>query len=465
MIRVSLILLSALFALQASATCSAPSNANIGTGKTGELKMATPSGTSTFNKLMYCDGTTWQDLGGSPTATACTKNGEIKISGGEMTYCNSSLLWRFDSGSATNGTCSKSGETRWNSTQLEFCNGTNWRVVAADSAIDATQSDINDTNQVIEAARAAYSSQITGFTGGTGTFTFTNDAGSTCTGYSVKVCSDNTGCSSAIASRTTSGTLNVPNGSYIRFGIILSTQANTTCSWTAAIGGQTFSYNATTTTSDTTPTIQAFTDLNSQAQSTVVTSNIVKVSGHTGVTASVSDNSLGGTPEFRVCSDSACTTVDTTWGTASQFLTNPKYIQLRVTTGSTAFDLKKVSLTAGTVTVYWHVTTSTCPVTTTLSAGASLACTCPAGAINYNANVTGTLNYKQSASVVCKAAVHAGAVTNASGGSVTVIGNTAGSPSGTCSSFTGSTANGVSSLTAGSSTSYYFSGTTTDVCH
>lgn len=450
------------------AACTAPSRTNIGTGQAGEVKMSTLTA-NTFNKLMFCDGTNWIDFPGSATAVVCAKNGEIYVSGGELFYCNNLFAWAFDSTGGTNGSCSQSGELKYNTgtSKVEFCNGSNWRTIdTGDSSADSV-SDITETNISIEVARAQYF-QITGFSGGTGTFTV-NDASGTCINTSAKVCPDNTGCSAPVSTLATSGSMFVPNASYIRLAFATSTTASTACSWTGVVGGRTFVFSSTTTASDTNPLIggTGFTDTIGAASSSLVMSNIVKFYAHTGVTVSITDIATGGSPEFRICNDATCSSVAVNWGSASQTMTNPQWLQLRTTTGA-GLNYKGVNVTAGGLTIYWNVSTGTCPMTATVASGASLNCTCPAGTIlsGTNAgNLVGSSNYRDS-SRFCRAAVHAGAVNNATGGSVTAIGLTTGTPPGTCSTYLGTTANGTTSgasATAGGS--YYFSGFGSNVCN
>jgi hypothetical protein len=62
-----------------------------------------------------------------------------------------------------------------------------------------------------------------------------------------------------------------------------------------------------------------------------------------------------GSPEYRICSDSTCSTVDQTWGTAETTITNNKFVQLRLTTSATGNVLYNVNLTIGTKIESWSV--------------------------------------------------------------------------------------------------------------
>jgi hypothetical protein len=84
-------------------------------------------------------------------------------------------------------------------------------------------------------------------------------------------------------------------------------------------------------------------------------------------------------------------------------------------------------------------------------------CTCPANAGAGNGSVWGSDVYTTDSNI-CKAAVHAGLL-SASGGTVTV------KKSAGCGSYTGTTANGVTSEPWGSfDSSFYFSGRGTGAC-
>lgn len=462
-----------LFLLAPDAAMAAPAspalaNTTLPIGKTGEVRMSTNTTAANYNKLMFCNGTSWLEFPGSPTAVVCAKNGEIYQSGGELYYCNNLFAWAFDSSGGTNGACAKSGEIKYNAGTIEFCNGTDWRTVnTADATADAFSFTNNSSYDVDKFSDSIV--RVTGFSGGIGTFTFNAAA---CVSPSIRVCADS-GCTTTISSRTTTGTLTVPNGSYLRAMATTGPAASTTCTIQADVGGQSSTYNVTTTASDTTVLYQSgqFVAAVGQASSSTILSNIVKVSGHTGVTVSVGDAGYGGSPEFQVCNDSTCTSVAVSWGTAPQALTNPQWLQLRTTTGA-GLNYRMVELAAGSSpNIYWNVSTGTCPMSTTLTSGASITCTCPVGIPLTGVNVgglTGVNNYRQSSGVpyLCRAAVHAGAISNATGGSITAVGLTAGTPPGTCPNFNGSTANGTTSSAGGTAgTSFYFPGFGSDVCN
>jgi hypothetical protein len=104
----------------------------------------------------------------------------------------------------------------------------------------------------------------------------------------------------------------------------------------------------------TAPTDWSFTNLASQTVSSTILSSIHQVTGITACTMAIKITG-DGSPEYRICSDSACSTVDQTWGTAETTITNNKYVQLRLTTSATGNVLYNVNLTIGTKIESWYV--------------------------------------------------------------------------------------------------------------
>lgn len=457
----SIRILSLIFGLLASqlagADCvSPPLYSGLSTGKQGQISLSAAP-----NKLIFCDGTNWRDLGGTPSATACTINGQISMASGEMRYCNGTTLWPFDSGAATNGACSTVGEFHFNTvtSKMEFCNGSDWRVVEEDAEpVPFTFNTFGST--AWEGSVTASVRQFTGITSGVATLTST---GTTCTNFNYRYCAD-AACASIVSSGTfnSGDTLNVKNGYYMRVSFTGASTAAETCTASVSLGSMTATLSATTAATDTTPNAFAWGMTRNAAASSVITSATVRIAGHSGVTGNVSDIGTGGTPEFRVCSDSGCTSEIVTWGSTSQTVPTGSYVQLRTTTGASPSG-RRVSFSAGTgpTVGYWYATTGTCGGTASVAAGASVTCSCgPYIASVPSISVIGTGAYRQS-SEPCLAAVHAGVLNDATGGSITYRGVAAG----TCASFTGSTANGVTSTSsASSSTGFYFPAAGADPC-
>ncbi|KYG65826.1 hypothetical protein AZI86_01765 [Bdellovibrio bacteriovorus] len=448
--------------VQADCTTTPPLTDLPTTGKAGEIRMSNYSNATTaIQKMMYCDGTNWQELPGS-IGGACTSTGGMKLISGEMYSCRAGYYWRFDSTGTTNGPCTKAGEVKWNTatSRIEFCNGTDWRVVdPVDNTADTF--NFNQTTGNSWDSSTTQTEQVTGFSGGMATFTFNTPS---CGSPYARVCATSA-CTTYSSSTTSDGSAWVPNMAFIRIAFTTQGAPNAACSVTVSVGGVTTTASATTGATDTTVTYNGnFTEVRSATQSTLYTSNIVRTSGHSGVSISLSDSSLGGNPEYRICSDSACATVLTDWTNSAGTLPIASFIQLRATSGANNVSLRRIQVLAGTgAAATWNLMTSTCPSTTTLASGATLTCTCPANYVSYGGSIYGVGNYRQNSNV-CTAALHAGVIDNATGGSLTIKGNTSGTPPGTCASFAASTANGVTSSTAASGASIIFN-SMPDVCN
>ncbi len=103
-----------------------------------------------------------------------------------------------------------------------------------------------------------------------------------------------------------------------------------------------------------TPLPFSFTDLSDQSAETLVSSEIVPISG---ISASVQVTITGsGTPEFRICNNFDCSTVDHTWGTTAQNIDNGQFLQMRLTTASTKNTTRNAVVTVGTAVASWRVT-------------------------------------------------------------------------------------------------------------
>lgn len=106
---------------------------------------------------------------------------------------------------------------------------------------------------------------------------------------------------------------------------------------------------------DTSPNSVNFTDLTQQTVSTLVTSNIIQIAGiGCSVNASISGQ---GSPEYRICSNSDCSTVTTNWTTAVNPVSSGSYIQARLTTSASLDTPFTATMTVGTVSDNWIVRT------------------------------------------------------------------------------------------------------------
>lgn len=114
-----------------------------------------------------------------------------------------------------------------------------------------------------------------------------------------------------------------------------------------------------TDTCDSAPAFFAFTEQNSLGPSTQYSSNIVAVTGmDSGCNATISVSGSG-TPEYRVCSASDCSSVDMTWTTSNNSIAmQGKYIQIRATTATTAGTTYTITASIGPVSSDWNITTT-----------------------------------------------------------------------------------------------------------
>jgi len=104
------------------------------------------------------------------------------------------------------------------------------------------------------------------------------------------------------------------------------------------------------------PDAFSFTDQTSVSTSTVITSNIVQITGITGCTVGVAVSG-DGTPEFRICSDSGCSTVVQGWTSSNAAIENNEYLQLRLTSSAAGNDTYTASAAVGSRVQGWSVAT------------------------------------------------------------------------------------------------------------
>lgn len=86
----------------------------------------------------------------------------------------------------------------------------------------------------------------------------------------------------------------------------------------------------------------------------IVTSNIVQI---TGITAAANLSISGdGSPEYRVCSNSDCSSEVFSWTSAGGSVSNNQFVQLRLTTSSNRGDVHAATVNIGTASDEWTVT-------------------------------------------------------------------------------------------------------------
>ena len=105
------------------------------------------------------------------------------------------------------------------------------------------------------------------------------------------------------------------------------------------------------------PTSFTFTNQTNVAVSTLITSNIVQVTGIVACTVEVTVTGAG-TPQYRVCDDSSCTAFTQDWTSSKSSLINNQYVQMRLTSNASGGVTSSASLTVGARSVGWSVITA-----------------------------------------------------------------------------------------------------------
>ncbi len=125
--------------------------------------------------------------------------------------------------------------------------------------------------------------------------------------------------------------------------------------------------------SSATPAAFSFTNLANQSLSTLVTSNIVQI---TGINCLVPTSISGvGSPEYRICSDSACTTVLQSWTTGPSSIQNGDYVELEQTTNAAGGVTNNATMIIGGGGSVWGATTTgTCSYGATETAAIGTRC-------------------------------------------------------------------------------------------
>lgn len=99
----------------------------------------------------------------------------------------------------------------------------------------------------------------------------------------------------------------------------------------------------------------SFTDQTGVSLSTLVTSNIVQITGMSdGTNISITGD---GSPQYRICSDATCATNPSFTSAAGQ-INADQYVQLRLTSNGSASTMNSATITVGSVSDQWDVTTN-----------------------------------------------------------------------------------------------------------
>lgn len=142
-----------------------------------------------------------------------------------------------------------------------------------------------------------------------------------------RICNDS-GCSS-VDHNWTDNDRDIDPGQYLQLSV-RTDGYNDTNSVVPEISGITTTWSATSR-CDNVPDAFAFQDISNQTTSTLVASNIVQISGIDAACPADISVAGAGSPQFQICSDSACSVVLESWTTSAQIEAN-QYVQLQITT-------------------------------------------------------------------------------------------------------------------------------------
>ncbi|HXH05490.1 MAG TPA: hypothetical protein VNI83_02755 [Vicinamibacterales bacterium] len=166
-------------------------------------------------------------------------------------------------------------------------------------------------------------------------------------GGAYRVCGDP---SCAGAAFTTAPSA-IADGQYLQLRLTSSSSFATTVSATVTAGSLSDTWSVTTASQDVTPDPFSFVDRDGVPVSTVVDSNVVRI---TGITGQVATSITGGA--YRICGDSACSTAPA-FATAPSAVTAGQYLQLRVTSSGAHATTVAATMTVGNVSDTWTVRT------------------------------------------------------------------------------------------------------------
>ncbi|MCG8322099.1 MAG: DUF1566 domain-containing protein, partial [Cytophagales bacterium] len=106
---------------------------------------------------------------------------------------------------------------------------------------------------------------------------------------------------------------------------------------------------------DATPDAFGFTDQTGMATSTLIESDIIEITGmDDGTAVSITGD---GSPEYRICADATCSAVNHGWSSGSGSIDAGEYLQLRLTSHEAGGTMHSATVTVGTESDQWDVTT------------------------------------------------------------------------------------------------------------
>jgi hypothetical protein len=269
-------------------------------------------------------------IGPDPVSVSITGAGspQISINGGAWTTSGTilngqTLQLRLTSHTVTDGTSRSATVTVGTASDT-------WSVITQDDT-PAAFSFTDVTNQAVNTVITSNTLTITGIGG--------NATPVSVTGSGSPQVSINGG------AWTTSGTILA--GQTLAVRLTSAGTSSTTRSATVTVGNSSDTWSVTTIPQDNTPSAFDFTNLTNQLFSTLVTSNVVTITGIGPDPVNVSISG-GGSPEFSIAGGA--------WVTSGT-ITNGQTLQLRMTTSPSSNTTLTATVTVGTVSDSWSTTT------------------------------------------------------------------------------------------------------------
>ncbi len=305
---------------------------------------------------LWCWGADFFDQLGNG-ATTTNQTSPVQVSGGGTWMSggsSSSLVWKSINCDGISP-CTNLGACA-NEAQMEYIPGSDIYRVCTGAALNnmkitcGTAAFTAFTDLTAQAPPASVKTseirQVTGLTCA-GTISI---SGASSPEY--RTCSD-AACSTVVQNwGNTAGTIS--NNHYVQIRQTSSLGATVTA--TLDVEGTTDAWTVESTCG--TPSFGTFTNLTAQTPPAATkTSDILQVTGLSCATAiSISGT---GTPQYRICSDAACSSEVQTWGSAAATISNNQYMQLRLTSIASGGSVRSATIDVSGVAGLWSVTNAT----------------------------------------------------------------------------------------------------------
>lgn len=316
---------------------------------------------TSYKVMQLCNGSNWYNLsasnpggGGGNCGTAGGVEGKIiyNTSINTMQYCNGDNWMNLGTPNpGATGNCTNPpgvpGRLVYNTTSgwLQYCNAGGWRDVGKPSVAVATPDTFSFIDLFDQNLGTVVNSNIVQISG------LAVPAAASASGASSQIRSCTDPLCNSVAT-TWGSSLSLANNQYIQARQTTSASPGVQTTATIVIGTGSSAWTAATLL-DTTPDSYSFTNLTNQTYSTQVTSNIIQI---TGISSAATAAASGASSQIRVCADSGCSSVLSTWGT-SMSVSNNQYLQARQTTAGSGSTVTTATITVGTGTTNWTATT------------------------------------------------------------------------------------------------------------